>query len=95
MMNRKFSRPLSLSLGFALLIGEEQQLWSRWVPINALYAVGVGLAHAACQAVEQEHSARGVHGHGGGALGHLLVTAGKMAQVTGFVGRGAAWGHPV
>ena len=42
---------IAAGLGFALLIGEEQQLWSRWVPINALYAVGVGLAHAACQAV--------------------------------------------
>ncbi|MEM8708041.1 MAG: MFS transporter [Actinomycetota bacterium] len=42
---------IAAGTGFALLIGEQQQLWTRWVPINALYAVGVGLAHAACQAV--------------------------------------------
>ena len=42
---------IAAGLGFALLISEDQQLWSRWVPINALYAVGVGLAHAARQAV--------------------------------------------
>ena len=42
---------IAAGLGFALLIGDEQHLWSRWVPINALYAVGVGLAHAACQAI--------------------------------------------
>ncbi|MEM8705451.1 MAG: MFS transporter [Actinomycetota bacterium] len=42
---------ITAGLGFAVFVGDEPQLWSRWIPINAVYAVGVGLAHAACQAV--------------------------------------------
>ena len=42
---------LAAGAGFAAFVGAERQLWTVWVPINLLYSIGVGLAHAACQAV--------------------------------------------
>ena len=35
----------------ATLVGDEPALVTVWLPVNVLYSVGVGLAHAACQAV--------------------------------------------
>ncbi len=35
----------------ATLVGSERALWTVWIPVNLVYAIGVGLAHAACQAV--------------------------------------------
>ena len=35
----------------ATAVSDDRALWTVWIPINVLYSAGVGLAHAACQAV--------------------------------------------
>lgn len=35
----------------ATSVTDDRALWTVWLPVNVLYSVGVGLAHAACQAV--------------------------------------------
>lgn len=35
----------------AVTVSPDRSLWTVWIPVNVLYSIGVGLAHAACQAV--------------------------------------------
>jgi EmrB/QacA subfamily drug resistance transporter len=42
---------IAAGLLLATAVPAERALWSVWIPINVLYSIGVGLAHAACQAV--------------------------------------------
>jgi EmrB/QacA subfamily drug resistance transporter len=35
----------------ANVVGDQRALWTVWIPLNVLYSIGVGLAHAACQAL--------------------------------------------
>ena len=42
---------IAAGLLLATTVSADRALWSVWIPVNVLYSVGVGLAHAACQAV--------------------------------------------
>ena len=42
---------IAAGLLLATTVGTERSLWQVWIPVNVLYSIGVGLAHAACQAV--------------------------------------------
>ena len=42
---------IAAGLLLATTVSADRALWRVWIPVNVLYSVGVGLAHAACQAV--------------------------------------------
>jgi|GEM_PF-188987 len=42
---------VAAGLLLATAVGSEPALWTVWIPINIVYAIGVGLAHTACQAL--------------------------------------------
>ncbi|MEM9463740.1 MAG: MFS transporter [Actinomycetota bacterium] len=42
---------IAAGLLLATTVSADRSLWTVWIPVNVLYSLGVGLAHAACQAV--------------------------------------------
>jgi len=77
-----------------VFVDEQRALVQLWLPVGVLYAVGVGLAHAACQAAALAETPEGRLGIGG-AMNRIFQDVGGTMSVAAVIALQVRYPDPV